>query len=454
MGAAVIHCPREAIAQARPTVLVARLDDHPINPITARFIERSLRAAEQADATCMILVLDTPGGLVTSTRDIVREMLASKVPVVVYVSPSGARAASAGVFITLASHVAAMAPGTHIGAAHPVQVGGAPGTADKQENQDKARAPSPQEVKTLQDTVAWARSLAELRHRNAEWAARAVQESVSVPASKALEEGVIDLLADDLQQLLGKLDGRKVALPQGEIPLRTANAEIRTREMWWGERLLAAITNPSVAFLLLIIGFYGILFELYSPGWGVGGTIGVICLLLGFLALAILPVNYVGLGLLLVAMGLFIAEAFVSSFGLLALAGVACLVLGGLMLVDSPVGFQRISLFLLIPVAAATASIVVFLVGKIVAAQRSTLRMVGQSMAAAEAVAEEDFIPTAEHYAGLVRVHGELWQAISPQPVTRGQPLTIEDRQGLTLQVHPSQGPASPPVPNHPPITN
>lgn len=435
--------------QRRPRVLVAYLEDRAINPLTARFVERAIRSAEQTRAECLVLVLDTPGGLVDSTRKIVRRMLASNVPVVVYVAPSGARAASAGVFITLAGHIAAMASGTHIGAAHPVQIGGLPGPADRNNDQGKARQKSPMEIKTLNDTVAWARALAELRGRNAEWAAQTVRESISVPASEALQEGAIDVLAQDLQDLLNRLDGREVMLPGGQAVLQTKDVLLQTERMWWGEKLLAAITNPNLAFLLLMIGFYGVLFELYSPGWGVAGTLGIICLLLGFLALSILPVNYVGLALLVLAMGLFVAEAFVTSYGLLALAGVGCLVLGGLTLVDSPTGFQRISLGVVIPVAAATGLITVFLVGSIIRAHRGVVRTGHEAITGSEAVAEEDFALDGIEYAGFVRTHGELWKAVSRTPVVRGQSLAIERREGLTLRVRVIEQPsvASPNLP-------
>jgi len=318
LGAFALASPgakAEALARKdRPTVLQVCLSNEAISPVTARYIQRAIEQAEQERADCLIIILDTPGGLVDSTRDIVKATLRSKVPVVVYVAPPGARAASAGVFITLAAHVAAMAPGTNIGAAHPVQIGGLPGSPPPKEGKEKGQEPgakTPMEEKIVNDTVAWARSLAELRGRNADWAARAVKESLSAPASEALKEGAVDLVADDLNDLLARLDGREVTLPDGVMRLRTAGAEVRTLEMWWGERILAVLTNPNVAFLLLIFGFYGILFELYTPGWGVAGTLGVVCLLLGFFALAVLPISYVGLALLAVALALFVAEVFV-----------------------------------------------------------------------------------------------------------------------------------------------
>ncbi|MCI0465158.1 MAG: nodulation protein NfeD [Gemmataceae bacterium] len=432
----------ERPSKDRPVVLQIRLDDQAITPVTARFLERAIQQAERERAECLVLILDTPGGLVDSTRRIVRDMLGSEVPVVVYVAPSGARAASAGVFITLAGHVAAMAPGTNIGAAYPVQVGGLPGSPPpEQERKGGDRSAAPLKEKIVNDTVAWARSLAELRGRNADWAARAVKESISVSASAAVKEGVVDLLAEDIEDLLAKIHGRSVTLPSGTVSLNTRSAEVRALEMWWGERLLGVLSNPTVAFLLLIFGFYGILFELYSPGWGVAGTLGVVCLVLAFFSLAVLPVNYAGLGLIALALALFVAEVFVTSYGFLSLGGVVCLVLGGLMLVESPAGFQRISLGALVPVALATAAITVFLVGSIWTAHRGRVQTGGEALVGAEAVALEDFSVSGEGYTGMVRVRGELWRAIAPASVAAGHALEVRGQEGLTLLVQPAWPP-------------
>ncbi len=443
----------ETAPQDQAEVLKIRVNNEAITPVTARFIARSIRSAEERQVRCLVIFLDTPGGLVESTRDVVKSILHSKVPVVVYVAPTGARAASAGVFITMAAHVAAMAPATNIGAAHPVQIGGLP-TSPPQQPQEKQpaeqtekkgdgesprRAASPMEEKIVNDTVAWARSLAELRGRNVEWITRAVKESISASASEAVKEGAVDLVAEDIDDLLNKIDGREVTLLDGKVKLQVAGATVRTDEMWWGERLLAVIANPNLAVLLLLFGFYGILFELYTPGWGVPGTVGVICLVLGFFALSVLPTNYVGLALIVIALALFVAEAFVPSFGLLTTGGVVCLILGGLMLVDSPVGFIRVSPWVIVPIALATAAITFFLVGSIVKAHRVAPQTGAELMAGTEAVAVEDFTLAGERYTGLVRTHGELWKAISQTPVTAGQRLEIQSREGLTLSVNPAK---------------
>jgi membrane-bound serine protease (ClpP class) len=440
-----------AQAPERPVVLKVQLRNEAITPVTARFITRAIRQAEEQRAAALVIMLDTPGGLVDSTREVVGGILHSRVPVVVYVAPAGARAASAGVFITLAGHVAAMAPGTTIGAAHPVQIGGLPGsppqqperqTEEKKDSNTQPRTTTPMEDKILNDTVAWARAMAELRGRNADWATRAVRESISVPSSEALKENAVDLIAADIDDLLRKIEGREITLIDTKLSLRVAGADVRPLEMWWGERVLALLANPTIAFLLLIFGFYGILFELYTPGWGVGGTVGVICLVLGFFALSVLPINYVGLALIVIALAMFVAEAFVPSYGFLTIGGVICLILGGVMLVDSPAGFMRVSLWTIVPVALATAAITVFLVGSIVKSHRSPVRIGSEAMAQTEARADEDFVTDGSLYRGRVQTHGELWNAVSDTPLSAGDALQVTGRDGLTLHVQPAPQPA------------
>jgi len=436
-----------------PRVIAVRLDNEAITPITARFLARTLHAAAGEQAECVVVILDTPGGLVESTREAVKEILASSVPVVVYVAPAGARAASAGVFITMAAHVAAMAPGTNIGAAHPVALGGLPiggpprpeapasekTPEEPEENASRRRAgTTPAEDKAVNDTVAWARSLAELRGRNATWIERAVRESAAVPAGEAVAEGAVDMLATDLPALLEQIDGRPVELPAGRRLLRTAGAVVEEREMWWGERMLAVLASPNLAVLLLILGFYGVLFELYSPGWGVAGTMGAICLALSFFALSFLPVRFAGLLLMLLAFVMFAAEVFVTSYGALALGGALCFVLGGLMLVESPAGFIGVSLNLLLPFALATALITFVLVASVVKSHRRQIMTGAEAQIGAPAVAAADFRSAAGGYGGPVRTHGELWQATSTEPVSSGMQLEVCGREGLTLRVRPA----------------
>lgn len=440
---------------AAPRVVVARLENEAITPVTVRFLERCLDQAAARDAECLVIVLDTPGGLVESTRQLVKAVLASDVPVVVFVAPPGARAASAGVFVTMAAHVAAMAPGTTIGAAHPVALGGLPIEPPPRDAAPTDRESPPpgaaERDKAVNDTVAWARSLAELRGRGVGWVERAVRESVAVPSGEALAEGVVDLVVADLGELLAALDGREVRLPAGPRTLRTAAAVVDEESMWWGERMLAVLASPNLALLLLMLGFYGVLFEFYSPGWGVAGTLGAICLALSFFSLAVLPVRFVGLLLVLLALVMFAAEAFVTSYGALAGGGVVCLLLGGLMLVESPAGFVGVSLTVLLPFALATAAITCLLVASVVRSHRGRVRTGAEACLGAAAVATTDFaaaaVPAAAgasapgSHAGTVRMHGELWRAASDGPVTAGTPLEVVGRDGLVLRVRPASAP-------------
>jgi membrane-bound serine protease (ClpP class) len=374
--------------------------------------------------------------------------------VVVFVAPSGARAASAGLFITLASHVAAMAPGTHIGAAHPVQIGtlpiAPPQPADDEEKKTD-RQPSPIEEKSVNDTKAWARSLAELRDRNAEWAELAVTESRSITAQAAVDQHVVDLIATDLSDLLRKLDGREVSLQQDQVRLETKDAALDDFEMWWGERLLGVISSPNIAFLLLIFGFYGVLFEFYSPGWGVAGTLGAVLLLLGFFGLAVLPLNYAGLALLALALALFVAEAFVVSYGALTVGGIICLILGGLMLVDSPVGFMRVSMAVVIPVAVGTGIITFLLLGSVIKAHRGRVQTGAEGLIGSLGVAKNDFEAAGDRFQGTIWVHGEYWRALSAGAVRMGQQVSVVDREGLTLNVEATPDPESAAISKTPP---
>lgn len=450
-----------AAAQGDPLVVFAAIDDEAIGPMTVQYVRRVLKQAVEQNAQCLVLRLDTPGGLVQSTRVLVKDILDSPIPIVIYVAPAGARATSAGVFIAYAAHVTAMAPGTQIGAAHPVPIGGGPGgpspggprpippgneprdgrdgVPGEEDPAHRRRAPStPMEDKQLQDTIAWIRSLAELRGRNAEWAVEAVSESASITSGEALEKGVIDILAGSREELLRELHGRTVAVADGrQVNLDTWPARTEHVAMWWGERLLLILSNPNLAFLLLIFGFYGILFELYSPGWGVSGTLGVLCLLLGFFGLSVLPINVAALGLVILALALFVAEAFITSFGALTLGGIVCLVLGGLMLVDSPTGFMRVSAAVVVPVALATAAITVFLVASIVRGYRHHVRIGDQALTGRQAVAAQDFQAEDNCFRGMVSVSGELWNAASTQKICKGDTVNVAGRDGLTLRVAP-----------------
>ena len=445
-----------------PVVLHMSLQNQAVTPVMAQFIARSIKDADQEGATCLVIELNTPGGYVNSTERIVTDILNSPVPVVVYVSPPPGRAASAGMFITMAGHIAAMAPATHIGAAHPVQMGGLPGlpnepsstpekedTGSETERGDVDREfktlqpQTPMEQKILNDTVALAKSIAEFRGRNVKWAELAVSESKVAIASEAVELNIVDLLATDLTDLLNQINGREVTLRQGAeqrtVHLRTGDAQVRTLDMWWGEQLLAVISSPNVAMILMLFGVYGILYEFYSPGWGVAGTLGVISLVLAFFGMSVLPINYAGLALIAVAIALIVAEAFVTSFGALGAGGIICLVIGGTMLVDSPHAFLRVSLEVLIPMALATGVIIVFLVGSVVRAQQSKVLTGGEGLVGLEAVAEQEFTPMDGTYRGQVFVHGEIWNSRSLAPVSAGDRVKVQGREGLELTVSQSE---------------
>lgn len=432
----VQHSEEQEVKAVERLVIHVRLDDSAITPMTDRFLARAIQEADDRNAEVLLIELDTPGGLVHSTRRIVKSFFGSPIPIVVYVAPAGSRAASAGVFITMAAHIAAMAPGTHIGAAHPVSIGGgAPGDGTPGTDAPADSAGSVMDEKVMNDVRAWARSIAEARGRNADWAEEAVTRSVSIVAEEALAENVVDVIATNVTSLLEEIDGREVDLDTGRITLRTSGAAVETIEPGWGERVLGALSNPNVAFLLLVLGFYGIVFEFYSGGWGVSGTVGALCLLLGFFGLAVLPISIIGLLLIVAAMGLFVTEAFVPSFGLLTIGGVVCLILGGLMLVDSPTGIVEVSKSVVIPVAVASGVIAFFLMGQVVRAYRTPHQTGQESFIGQSAVAVEDFLPDGDAFTGMVMMQGELWTAVAPAAIMEGSSVRIVDRTGLVLEV-------------------
>jgi membrane-bound serine protease (ClpP class) len=417
----------------------------PIGPATSDFFVRKLREAGEGGAPLVVVTIDTPGGLDTAMRDMIQAILASDVPVVAYVSPSGARAASAGTYLVYASHVAAMAPATNLGAATPVQIGGtpapspAPGKAPidnegETAKTDKSPLPgSATERKAVNDAIAYIRGLAELRGRNVEWAETAVREGASLPADEALAAGVVDLVAPDLPALLQALDGRKVKLRTQEVELRTAGLVLHEIETDWRTELLALITNPNVAYLLMLIGIYGLLLEGYNPGAVLPGVVGAISLLLALFAFQVLSVNYAGLALIALGVVLIVAESFVPSFGALGLGGIIAFVIGSVMLLDNEVPGFSIAWQLIAAMALAGALVLLAIVSFAVRARRHPVvsGVEGLTLELAEAI--EDF----EHQ-GLVRVHGELWTAHSTEPVRAGQRLRVRKVDGLVIQVEPA----------------
>lgn len=415
--AALVFLPLPAAAS---TVKVAEIHGA-ISPASAAYFLRALDEAQRAKADLLVLKLDTPGGLDSAMREMIQGILASPVPVATWVAPSGARAASAGTYLLYASHVAAMAPGTNLGAATPVAIGiggdaGKPGT-DKPED-GKGRAPSggAMEKKAVHDAAAYIRSLAQLRGRNAEWAERAVREAESLSAEEALKLKVIDFVAADLPELLQKAEGRKVKLAAGEATLALSAAAVVTVERNWKERLLAAIADPNIALILMMLGVYGLLFEFYTPGFGVAGIIGAICLLLALYALAMLPINATGALLVLLGITLMATEAFVPSFGAFGIGGIFAFVAGSLMLIDADVPGLQVSLAFIVPLAAASALVL----GGV------------EAMAGGTAEALEDFAKE-----GWVLAFGERWHARSASPLKSGERARIVAVDGLTLVVEP-----------------
>ncbi len=417
----------------------------PIGPAISDFIERNIEKAAEEGSEAVILMMDTPGGLDTSMRDIIRAMLSAPIPVVVYVAPSGARAASAGTYILYASHVAVMAPATNLGAATPIPIGpGAMPGEDKKkesgkdkddENKEAEAQGSPQgamQRKIVNDAVAYIRSLADLRGRNADWAEKAVRSGESLTAEAALEQNVIDFMADDVDALLAKLNGRKVKVQSGELIIDSKDWKVVTVEPDWRTQFLAVITNPNVAYLLMLLGVYGLLFELYSPGAIIPGLVGAISLLLALYAFQVLPVNYAGAALILLGIALMVTELVTPTFGAVGVAGVIAFIVGSIILFDTDVEGFQVSMPLVVTIGAAAG---VLFSATIMIALRQRRRPVvsGQEeMVGGLAEALETFDES-----GKVRTHGEIWFARTQQPVKAGQKLRITNVQGLTLEVEP-----------------
>lgn len=396
--------------------------DGPIHPPAAAFIKSGIQEAEESGASCLLIHLNTPGGLLKSTRVIVGDILESRVPVVVYVAPGGAHAGSAGVFITMAAHVAAMAPGTNIGAAHPVGAQG--GITDTVMNE-----------KTTNDAAAFIRAIARKRNRNFDWAEQAVRNSVSLSEEEALENNVIDLVAASERELLTKLEGKAIQLQSGTHTLKTASADIVRKEMSFWEKLLDKISDPNIAYILMMVGFYGILFELYNPGAMVPGIAGVISLILAFYSMHTLPVNMAGLALIIFAIILFLLEIKVTSYGMLTIGGVISLFLGSVMLIrsGSPWEVVQISLGVIIPATILTALFFITVIGIGLKAQRSTPFSGVESMLGSVGVSTTPLVPT-----GTVKLHGELWTARSLKgDIEQGREVKVVKVQDLTLLVEP-----------------
>jgi membrane-bound serine protease (ClpP class) len=415
--------------------------DGAIGPATSRYFVRGLEAAEARGSPLVILQIDTPGGLDTSMRDIIRAILAAPIPVVSYVAPSGARAASAGTYILYASHIAAMAPATNVGAATPVAIGGeetpapaaAPATAPAKDAHALAHEPgTPMERKVVNDAAAYLRGLAQLRGRNAQWAEEAVRGAASLSASDALKEHVIDLIARDVPDLLAQIDGREVRVANRSIKLATAGLAVERVDPDWRTRLLAVITHPTIAYGLLLIGLYGLLLEGYNPGVMFPGVIGVISLMLALFALQILSVNYAGLALVVLGVGMIIAEFHVPAFGSLGLGGLVAFVVGSIILFDTETPGMAIGLPLIAGVATVGGLVVLAIAYLGARAQRRPVVMGERVMLGQTAEVVENF-----NDKGQVRYAGELWNAHTTTPLRVGQQVRIVKVEGLGLWVEP-----------------
>lgn len=394
--------------------------DGVVNPAMSEFISLSIDEAVSEKADALVIELDTPGGLDASMRNIVQDIIASEIPVIVYVSPSGARAASAGVFITLSAHVAAMAPGTNIGAAHPVGLGG---------KMDKTML-----EKAENDAAAYIKSIAEKRGRNTEWAEKAVRESVSITEKEALKLNVIDISSPNLTSLLESIDNRIVELSIGKHTIKTKGIPVRQKEMGIRHKILNIISDPNIAYVLMMLGFYGIFFELTNPGAIFPGVFGVISLILAFYSFQTLPVNYAGLLLIILAIILFILEITIVSHGLLTIGGIISMIIGSLMLFESPQPFFQLSLKVILPAVFLTALFFSLSIWLAVKAYRRKPKTGVEGLTGITGTAKTDI-----HNEGMVFVHGEIWRAWSDVPIKAGKKVIVEKVEELKLKVRPKK---------------
>lgn len=409
-----------------------------ISPAMYDYIHRGLARAAEQQAQIIILQIDTPGGLDLSMRRIIQEIIASPVPVVSFVAPGGARAASAGTYILYASHIAAMAPATNLGAATPVKIGAqsqAIKTPDRKPGYDAISSPDTQDAMTtkiVHDAAAYIRGLARMRGRNADWAERAVREGVSLTAAEALDENVIDLIANDLNDLLTQLDGRMVEAAGKKVTLSTRTLVLERFEQDWRTHLLAVITDPDIAYILMLIGFYGLILEFATPGTIIPGVVGAICLLLALFAFQVLPINYAGLALILLGIIFMLAEALIPGVGVLGIGGVAAFAIGSVMLIDTEVPDYGISIPLIATFALLSAGFFMIVLSMVLKSRKKPVVTGGEQLIHSTGEVAEDF-----EREGWIRIHGELWRARSGVPLKSGQSVSVIAIHGLTLEVTP-----------------
>jgi membrane-bound serine protease (ClpP class) len=402
---------------AEPATVTVAVYEGVINPVAAEYLTQAIADAAQDHVQALVIQLDTPGGLDTSMRMIIKEMSASEVPIIVYVSPTGARAASAGVFITLAAHIAAMAPGTNIGAAHPVSMGG--GEMDKE-----------MKKKVENDSAAYIKSIAEKHGRNVQWAEDAVRQSVSVTETEALKLKIIDLTAPDLPALLAAVDGRTVETAAGSRVLQTKSVTVKKVGMSGRMKILNALSDPNITYILMLLGVYGLLFELYNPGAILPGVVGAISLILAFYSFQTLPINYAGLLLILLAIVMFIAEIKVPSYGLLTVGGVISMVLGSLMLFKTDIPSMQVSLWVILPTALVTAGFFAGVIGMAWKTRHQKSVSGIEGFIGVEGIARTEINPR-----GQILIQGEIWEAVSSEPIREGEPVEVTGIEGLKLYI-------------------